>query len=373
MKDILLMNKIAPCGIARLGDGYRASEDAASPAGVLVRSASLLDADFPESLEAIARAGAGVNNIPLDRCAEAGIVVFNTPGANANAVKELTICALLLASRDIVEGSAWVGSLGDSELGVAKAVEKGKSRFAGNEIAGKTLGVMGFGAIGRKVADAAAALGMEVIAYDAFPVKDPPCKMASSIDELLAAADYLTLHVPSLPTTKGFVNAENIAKMKDGVRILNLARGDLVVPEDLKAALESGKVKKYVTDFPSEEWLGVPGALLLPHLGASTAEAEDNCAVMAADELKDFLENGNIRNSVNYPAVSRERDGARIVILGDARLTQDEITAAAGVDAAKLTLVRDEKKNASAALLDAPAAAADALRALPSVRRVSVK
>lgn len=203
-------------------------------------------------------------------------MVFNTPGANANAVKELTVCALLLASRDIVEGSVWTGTLEGNELGVAKAVEKGKSSFAGCEILGKTLGVMGFGAIGRLVADAAKALGMNVIAYDAFPVKDPAVPMCETPDELLSAADYITLHIPSLPSTKGFLNAANIAKMKDGVKIINLARGDLAVNADLKAALASGKVKKYVTDFPSEELIGQKGIVCIPHLGASTEEAEDN-------------------------------------------------------------------------------------------------
>ena len=375
MKNILLMNKIAACGTARFGEGYAVSDSVSSPDGIMVRSANLLDTTFDSSLQAIARAGAGVNNIPCDRLAEDGVVVFNTPGANANAVKELTVCALLLASRDIVEGSVWTGTLEGNELGVAKAVEKGKSSFAGCEILGKTLGVMGFGAIGRLVADAAKALGMKVVAYDAFPVKDSAVPMCETPDELLSAADYITLHIPSLPSTKGFLNAANIAKMKDGVKIINLARGDLAVNADLKAALASGKVKKYVTDFPSEELIGQKGIVCIPHLGASTEEAEDNCAVMAADELKDYLENGNIRNSVNYPALTVERKGAkRICLLCSAEMSAEAVAKAAGVCPCSLNTAVNEKKNSAYVIIDTEGEVqTEELSALPFVRRVLVK
>lgn len=377
MKNILLMNKIAACGTSRFGEGYTVSDSVASPDGIMVRSANLLETTFDPSLEAIARAGAGVNNIPCDRCAEEGIVVFNTPGANANAVKELTVCALLLASRDIVAGSAWTATLDGHELGVAKAVEKGKSSFAGCEILGKTLGIVGFGAIGRLVADAAKALGMNVIAYDAFPIRNPAVTVCETSDELLAAADYITLHIPSLPSTKGFLNAAAFAKMKDGVRIINLARGDLAVNDDLKAAIASGKVKKYVTDFPSEDLIHAEGVICLPHLGASTEEAEDNCAMMAADELKDFLENGNIRNSVNYPALTAERKGSKRICLlcsGEIPESGEEIAKAAGLTACTVQQAVNAKKNTAYVVIDTDEEAnTDALKALSYVRRVLVK
>lgn len=319
MKNILCLNKIAAVGTDRLDPAeYHVGTDVQNPDGIMVRSAAMHDMTFGSELQAIARAGAGVNNIPVDRCSAEGIVVFNTPGANANGVKELAICALMLASRDVVGGIRWASSLAGTE-GVAKAVEAGKSKFAGVEVKGKTLGVIGLGAIGGLVANAAVALGMKVIGCDPFLSVEAAWNMdhnvvkAASYDEVFQAADYVTLHVPSTKDTKGMINAATLATMKDGVRIINLARADLVNAADLKAALASGKVASYVTDFPTEETVGADGIVAIPHLGASTAEAEDNCAVMAAEQLDDFLRYGNIKNSVNYPNVS-------MPMSGDARL-----------------------------------------------------
>ena len=307
---IKLLNKIAKVGTDAFDPArYEVSETVTGAEAIMVRSAAMYDMEFDKELLAIARAGAGVNNIPVDKCAEEGIVVFNTPGANANGVKELAICALLLASRNVIGGVAWAQSLAGTE-GVAKQVEKGKSAFAGCEIAGKTLGVIGLGAIGRLVANAAVSLGMKVVGCDPYLSKeaakllDPAVVTVATFDEVYAAADYVTLHVPATPTTKNMICAESIAKMKDGVRILNLARADLVNADDIKAALAEKKVAAYVVDFPTEDVLGVDGIVTIPHLGASTEESEDNCAVMAGAQLVDYLENGNIKNSVNYPAVT---------------------------------------------------------------------
>ena len=320
MKEIKTMNKIAACGLAELDAGkYNITDTAENPEGIMVRSASLHDMEFGSELKAIVRCGAGVNNIPTDECAEKGIVVFNTPGANANGVKELTIAALLLSARDIIGGINWSNTLTED---VAKQVEKGKSSFAGNEILGKTLGVIGLGAIGGMVAHAAMQLGMKVIGCDPFITVDGAWHLsrhidkASSYDEVFAKADYITLHVPSTKDTKGMINAESIAKMKDGVRIVNISRADLVNAADLKAALANGKVKAYVTHYPTEETINTKGIVTIPHLGASTSESEDNCAIMAAQQLDDFLTNGNITNSVNYPSISMPRGSeARLVIL----------------------------------------------------------
>ena len=321
MKNIQLLNKIAKVGLAKLPADYVVADTMDAPDGMMVRSAVMHDMVLPDSLLAIARAGAGVNNIPLDKCAEAGIVVFNTPGANANGVKELTVCALLLAARNIVGGINWAQSL-DPATDVAKAVEKGKSAFAGTELRGKTLGVVGLGAIGGMVANTALSLGMNVIGCDPFLSVDaawhldPRIVKAATFDELFAKADYLTLHVPATKDTKGMVNAASLATMKDGAKIINLARADLVVAADVIAALESGKLSAYVTDFPTPEFIGVKGAVTIPHLGASTEESEDNCAVMAAEQLTDYLENGNIVNSVNFPALSMPRSGeSRVCVL----------------------------------------------------------
>lgn len=307
MYNILTLNKIASCGLDRLGDNYSITDDmSADVDGIILRSFKMHDMELPASLKAVARAGAGVNNIPIDKCSEKGIVVFNTPGANANGVKELVIAGMLLASRDIIGGNAWANTLTGDDAG--KQVEKGKSNFAGCEISGKTLGIIGLGAIGILVANAAIHLGMEVIGYDPFlsvnnALKlDRHVKCVSDIKEVFAAANYLTIHVPLLESTRNTVNAETIAMMPDGAVVLNFARGGLVDNDAIKAALASGKIKKYVVDFPDSETINQPGIIAIPHLGASTEESEDNCAVMAADEIKEFLETGDIVNSVNFPS-----------------------------------------------------------------------
>ena len=320
MKNIKTMNKIAKIGLDELDKNiFNISDDIENPDGIMVRSASLHDMEFGSDLKAIVRCGAGVNNIPTDKCAEEGIVVFNTPGANANGVKELTIASLLLASRKITDGINWANTL---ETDVAKQVEKGKSAFGGCEIQGKTLGVIGLGAIGGLVANAAKSLGMRVIGCDQFITVDAAWHLSRSInkastyEEVYAEADYITLHIPSTPATKGMINAEAIAKMKDGVKIVNLSRADLVNVADIKEALKSGKVSCYVTDFPTEDTINCEGIITTPHLGASTGESEDNCAVMAAQQLSDFLINGNIKHSVNYPDIEMPRSpGSRLVVL----------------------------------------------------------
>ena len=320
MFNILTLNKIAKCGLDQLNDNYKITDDANVDAdGIILRSFKLHDMELPESLKAVARAGAGTNNIPIDKCSEKGIVVFNTPGANANAVKELVIAGMLLASRDVIGGVAWANTLTGDD--VDKQVEKGKSNFAGCEIKGKTLGIIGLGAIGILVANAAYALGMEVIGYDPYLSVDSALKLsrhvkkANSPEEVYAAADYITIHVPLMDSTRNTINAETIAQMKDGVIILNFARGGLVNNADIKKALADGKVAKYVVDFADSETVNQPGIINIPHLGASTAESEDNCAVMAAQELADYLENGNILNSVNFPNCSLPEDNiGRIAI-----------------------------------------------------------
>ena len=317
--NIQLLNKIAAVGLDQLDDSYNVGENIENPDGIMVRSAVMHEMAFAPSLKAIARAGAGVNNIPIERCSEGGIVVFNTPGANANGVKELAICALLLAARDVVGGIAWANTLTED---VAKQVEKGKSKFAGTELMGKTLGVIGLGAIGGKIANTAIHLGMNVIGCDPFLSIEGAWNLnhrvsrAATYDEVFEKADYITLHVPATKETKNMICTESIAKMKDGVKIINLSRADLVNAEELKAALADGKVSAYVTDFPTEEVINTPGVVAIPHLGASTEESEDNCAVMAARQLDDYLRNGNIKNSVNYPNVEMPRSGAaRICVL----------------------------------------------------------
>lgn len=315
MYNILTLNKISSTGLDLLSSDYVYSDTQENPDAVLVRSASMHDMELPESLLAIARAGAGVNNIPLDKCSEKGIVVFNTPGANANAVKELVIAGLLLSSRKIVNGIEWTKTLKGNGDAVGKMVEKGKSSFAGPEITGKKLGVIGLGAIGILVANAAISLGMEVYGYDPYiSVKgawglSSSVNHALSLDTIFANCDYITVHVPLTPDTKNVISESNIAKMKDGVRILNFARAELVNSADIIKAIADKKVAAYVTDFATDDILDVEGITVLPHLGASTPESEDNCAVMAVKEVKDYLENGNIVNSVNMPAVSMVRTG----------------------------------------------------------------
>ena len=315
MHEIKTLNKIAAVGLEQLSPAkYHVSESCTCPEAILVRSAKMHDYAFNPELLCIARAGAGTNNIPVDRCAEQGIVVFNTPGANAMAVKELAICALLLASRDIVGGVNWVRSIA-GESDIAAKVEKGKSAFAGPELWGKSLGVIGLGAIGAKIANDAINLGMTVYGYDPYLSVEGAWNLsrqvihATDVDELFARCDYITLHVPCIDATRRFINAERIAKMKDGVRILNLARGELVDDDAIIAALKTGKVARYVTDFPNEKTAGCDGILAIPHLGASTPESEDNCAVMAAQEAADYIENGNIVNSVNLPRAVMPRNG----------------------------------------------------------------
>ena len=322
MYNVLTLNKISPIGTDRLGTGYTFGDAVENPEAVLVRSASMHDMEMPESLLAIARAGAGTNNIPVTDCADKGIVVFNTPGANANAVKELVIAGLLLSSRKIVAGIKWAETLKGNGDAVGKMIEKGKSQFVGPEIMGKTLGIVGLGAIGILVANAATALGMKVIGFDPFMSVNNALKLDSSVvlknsaEEVLVNSDYVSIHVPLTNDTKDMVNADVMAKMKDGVRILNYSRNGLVNNEALIEALNSGKVAAYVTDFGDDAVLGVEGVTVMPHLGASTPESEENCAVMAVDQVKEYLENGNIINSVNFPAVSMARTGdARVCVM----------------------------------------------------------
>ena len=301
------LNPIAAVGLDNLTEDYKQTEDFAQADAVLVRSAAMHDMELSDKLCAVARAGAGVNNIPLDKCAEKGIIVFNTPGANANGVKELLISGMLLAARDIVGGIDWVKANADDE-NISKSMEKAKKNFAGSEIKGKKLGVIGLGAIGVLVANAANRLGMDVYGVDPFlSVKNAltlsrDITVCKSYDELYKTCDYITVHVPYMPETKGLLNKEAFDQMKDGVVVLNFARDLLVNDDDMKVALESGKVAKYVTDFPNPAVVKMPNVIATPHLGASTEESEDNCAIMAVEEIRDFMENGNIRNSVNYPA-----------------------------------------------------------------------
>ncbi|MCI9559394.1 phosphoglycerate dehydrogenase [Candidatus Ventrimonas sp. KK005] len=307
MKTIHCLNAISKYGLGFFTEDYKLTDEVQEAEGILVRSASLHEMTFSDSLLAVARAGAGVNNIPLEDCAKAGIVVFNTPGANANGVKELLLAGLLLASRDIVGGIAWCKDNKDDQ-NISKTVEKSKKAFAGGEIKGKKLGVIGLGAIGAEVANAAASLGMEVYGYDPYISVNAAwmlsrnVKHITSVDTIYAECDFITVHVPLLDGTKGMINQETLGKMKDGVVILNFSRDVLVNDDDMAAALASGKVKKYVTDFPNPKVVNMEGAIVIPHLGASTEESEDNCAKMAVMEMMDYLENGNIRNSVNYPA-----------------------------------------------------------------------
>ncbi len=303
------LNPIAAVGLNNLTDAYARTEDFAAADAAFVRSAKMADLVPGERLLAVARAGAGVNNIPHADYAKKGIVVFNTPGANANGVKELVLAALLLASRDIIGGIDWVkANAGDADI--AKTAEKAKKAFAGTEIMGKTLGVIGLGAIGQKVANAAVALGMDVLGFDPYLSVDAALRLSSDVkvckdvETIYRDCDFITVHVPALDSTKGMINAEAISMMKTGVIVINAARDALVNEKDMLAALESGKVRKYVSDFPNATTAGQKGCIVIPHLGASTEEAEDNCAVMAVKEMRDFLENGNIVNSVNYPACS---------------------------------------------------------------------
>ena len=376
MYNVLTLNKIAAVGTSRLGEGYSYGDDVQNPDAILVRSAAMHDMEFGDNLLAIARAGAGTNNIPKDRCTEQGIVVFNTPGANANAVKELVLTGLLLSSRKVVEGIEWAKTLKGNGDAVGKMVEKGKSQFVGPEITGKTLGVVGLGAIGILVANAAVALGMKVVGFDPFmsvpnALKlNPHVKLLKSNEEVMTSCDYLTIHVPLTHDTKDLVDADMIAKMKDGVRILNYSRDGLVNTDAVLDALKSGKVAKYVTDFGNDKVLCEENVIVLPHLGASTPESEDNCAVMACDQVKEYIENGNIVNSVNLPAVSLPRTAGaqRICVIhkNDGELSK-AILGKAGSVAAMVTKARGDY---AYTIIDANGADVDAIKALDGVVRV---
>lgn len=384
MYHIQCLNKISEVGTSCFGPDYVCGTDVQNPDAILVRSASMHDMTFDPELLAIARAGAGVNNIPLDKCSEQGIVVFNTPGANANAVKELVVAAMLLSSRRIVDGIEWTKTLKGKGDQIGKLVEKGKGDFVGPEISGKTLGIVGLGAIGVLVSAAAISLGMEVYGYDPFLSVDTALRLSSSVhhaktlDEIYAKCDYITVHVPLTPDTREMINASSIAKMKDGVRLLNFARGDLVNSADVTAALESGKVAAYATDFADETILGAKNVIAMPHLGASTPESEDNCARMAALELIEYLENGNIRNSVNLPAVSMPREGSRICIIH--RNVPNTISSFSGVLAQCginiENMASKSRKEFAYTILDVTgdvsANAADSIAALEEVVRVRV-
>jgi len=335
MFDILTLNKISNKIYDVLTDDYSVSDKTESPDAILVRSFKMDEYEINDNLLCVARAGAGVNNIPLDKMTDAGVCVFNTPGANANAVKELVICGMFLASRDIIGGNKWANTLTGAD--VPKQVEKGKSNFGGTEILGKTVGIIGLGAIGIKVANALNALGMKVVGYDPFyKGNEDYLSVVNTLEEIYATSDYISLHLPLLPTTRGMINADAIAKMKDGVIILNMARGELVDVSAVKSALENGKIRNYVVDFPSEDCLNVNGIIAIPHLGASTEEAEENCAIMASAQIKEYLENGNIINSVNFPniKVQKEKENRLTVIYNAGTKALEEIkSAVSGIDA----------------------------------------
>ncbi len=387
MYRIKTLNKISSVGLANLDQSrFQVGDDLENEDGILVRSAAMHDYVFPDALRAIARAGAGTNNIPIDRCSENGIVVFNTPGANANAVKELVIAAMLIASRDVLGGAEWVQEqVHTPNVDVAAAVEKGKSAFAGPELFRKTLGVIGLGAIGVLVANVALELGMDVYGYDPFLSVDTALRLdrhvhvVQNLDELYKVADYVTIHVPYNSSTKDTINAEAISKMKGQVRVLNLARGELVNDEDMIAALESGRVARYVTDFPNARIAGVKNVIALPHLGASTPESEANCAVMAVRQLQDYLLNGNIKNSVNLPNVSQDWSGiARLCMIHKnvpAMLTQ--IMGVLSDDNINVeNMTNKSKKDYAYTLVDVNTRITDEvaneLRAIPNMIRVRV-
>ena len=391
MYNIKTLNKIAACGTDNFDKAkYTVGDDVESPEAILVRSAVMHDMTFDKNLLAIARAGAGVNNIPVDRCAAEGICVFNTPGANANGVKELAIAAMLLASRDITGGIDWVKSVKD-EPDVAKLVEKGKSKFAGTEIKGKTLGIIGLGAIGGILANAAEALGMNVIGCDPYLTVDAAwnisndVKKVNSREEIYKNSDFISIHVPLVDNadpavnTKYMINKDTIAAMKDGVVILNLARDALVNDDDIAEALASGKVKKYVTDFPNAKTAGMAGAIAIPHLGASTEESEDNCAVMAAKELIDYIENGNITNSVNLPNASMNAVGTKICVIHKnvPAVISGFTSAVSGKGLNIENMLNKSKKDYAYTMMDinggdVPADMADILGAIDGVIRVRV-
>ena len=386
MYKVLCLNKISPIGTKRLGEAYTFSPEMENPDGILVRSASMHEMELGENLLAIARAGAGVNNIPVDKCLEQGIVVFNTPGANANAVKELVLAALFLTSRKIVPAMDWGKALKGQGDQVEKLIEKGKGQFAGPEIQGKALGVVGLGAIGILVANAATQLGMEVYGYDPFLSVEHAWHLSSavhrslSLDEIYSKCDYVTLHLPLTKENKGMIGVDSLQKMKDGVRILNFARGGLVDSPALLDALASGKVAAYATDFPDDNMIGVENILAIPHLGASTPESEDNCAVMAVDQLKDYLENGNILNSVNLPNLSMARDSGTTrlcLIHKNVPNTIAMFAAACGEAGMNIENMQSKSRGEYAYTIldvsgDVTPAAADTLRALDPIVKVRI-
>lgn len=385
MYNILTLNKISETGIKNFTSDYKCSDDIKNPDAILVRSASMHETEFAPETLAVARAGAGVNNIPIEECAKKGIVVFNTPGANANAVKELVLCGLLLSSRKIVPAVEWVKATLKDDENFSKSVEKGKSAFAGPEIKGKKLGVIGLGAIGVLVANAAQALGMEVYGYDPYLSVDAAWNLSRSVkhvtnlDDIFSSCDYITLHVPLTDSTRGVINTISIAKMKDSVRILNFARGELVETNDIIKALSDGKVAAYVTDFGNPALLDANGVIVLPHLGASTPESEDNCAVMAVNEIVDYLENGNITHSVNYPSVSVPRSGkTRITILHkNVPNVISNISAAVANENINIDNMVNKSRGEFAYTMldtdtDVSAAAIEAIKALDNIIRVRV-
>ena len=385
MHKIHYLNKISEKGTALWTEAYQQTENVAEAEAILVRSAAMHDMEFSPDLAAIARAGAGVNNIPLDRCAEEGIVVFNTPGANANGVKEMAICGMLLGSRDVVGGISWVQSIKD-EGDVAKKVEKGKSQFAGNEIMNKSLGVIGLGAIGGPLANAAISLGMTVYGYDPYISISAAWHLDSKIipvktlEEIYANCDIITLHVPLLDSTKKMINADTLAQMKDGVILLNFARDLLVDDDALESALASGKVKRYITDFPNDKTAGMAGVVAIPHLGASTEESEDNCAMMAVRQVMDYMENGNITNSVNFPACSMgicTKPGRVTILHRNIPNSIGQFTSAVAKDNINISdMINRSKGEYAYTMLDldepTPAAVAEHLRSIEGVFRVRV-
>lgn len=375
MYNILTLNKISKTGLSNFDSAkYACADDFSAPDAVIVRSASMHDMEIPESVLAIARAGAGYNNIPVDACTEKGICVFNTPGANANAVKELVICGLLLASRRIAPAIDWCKTLkGEDEI--SKKIEKGKSNFAGPEIMGKTLGVIGLGAIGIKVCNAAVALGMKVIGYDPYlsdkaaSMLDKSIIITSKVEEIFTSSDYISVHAPLTDSTKNIVNKDTLAMAKDGVRVLNFARGGLVDDAAIVEAIESGKCAAYATDFPTDAQLGLDGVIALPHLGASTPESEENCAVMAVNQIAEYLEKGNVVNSVNLPCVSKElaQGNKRLTVI-----TKGDVSEAVFATLAKAGISADDstasvRKDTGYVIVDAADITADAVAAVKAV------
>ncbi len=380
MYTILTLNKISEKGLACFDSKYTCTADTQTPDAVIVRSASMHDMELPASLLAVARAGAGYNNIPVASCTDKGICVFNTPGANANAVKELVICALFLTSRRIVPSIEWCRTLKGNGSEVGKMVEKGKSNFAGPEILGKTLGVYGMGAIGVLVANAAAALGMKVIGYDpyisdkAVAALDKSVTLTANSDDLFVESDYITLHAPLNDATRGIVNKNTLAMAKDGIRVLNFARGELVDSADIIEAVNSGKCAAYATDFPTDEQLCVDGIIAIPHLGASSPESEENCAVMAAKQISEYLEKGNVVNSVNLPCISKASDGAfrmTVIAKGDVKEQILAFLSANGVNVtSELFAVRGDVQYGIIDSNNAPDAIVEALKEIDGVVNV---